>query len=54
MNDHEVNVGILGLGTVGTGVAKILLTQRELLKTRSELNFNLKSIAEINWNIDRI
>jgi homoserine dehydrogenase len=52
MKDHEVNVGILGLGTVGTGVAKILLTQRELLKTRSELNFNLKSIAEINWKID--
>lgn len=52
MKDHEVNVGILGLGTVGTGVAKILLTQRELLKTRSDLNFNLKSIAEINWNID--
>lgn len=49
MNDHEVNIGILGLGTVGTGVAKILLTQQELLKTRSTLTFRLKSIAEINW-----
>lgn len=53
MNDHEVNVGILGLGTVGAGVAKILLTQQELLKTRSSLTFKLKSIAEINWAVKR-
>ncbi len=53
MNDHEVNIGILGLGTVGTGVAKILLTQQELLKTRSSLTFKLKSIAETNWNVKR-
>lgn len=53
MNDHEVNIGILGLGTVGTGVAKILLTHQELLKTRSSLTFKLKSIADVNWNIER-
>lgn len=53
MNDHEVNIGILGLGTVGTGVAKILLTQQELLKTRSSLTFKLKSIADINWAVKR-
>lgn len=53
MNDHEVNIGILGLGTVGTGVAKILLTQQELLKTRTSLTFKLKSIADINWTVKR-
>lgn len=53
MNDHEVNIGILGLGTVGTGVAKILLTQQDLLKTRSALTLKLKAIADINWNIKR-
>ena len=53
MNDHEVNIGILGLGTVGTGVAKILLTQKALLKTRSSLTFKLKSIVDINWNVSR-
>lgn len=53
MNDHEVNIGILGLGTVGTGVAKILLTQQALLKTRSALNFRLKSIADVNWELER-
>src|SRR5690554_3194317 len=53
MNDHEVNIGILGLGTVGTGVAKILLTQQELLKTRTSLTFKLKSIADVNWTVKR-
>lgn len=50
MRDHQVNIGMLGLGTVGVGVARILLEQRELLKTRSALTFNLKAIARKNWN----
>ncbi len=53
MNDHEVNIGILGLGTVGTGVARILLTQQALLKTRSALTFKLKAIADVNWSTNR-
>jgi homoserine dehydrogenase len=53
MQDHHVNIGILGLGTVGTGVARILTEQQELLKTRSALNFNLKSIAELHWDKKR-
>lgn len=50
---NEVNVGILGLGTVGTGVARILLEQRELLKTRTEVTLNLKAISELNWDVER-
>lgn len=53
MKDHQVNVGIIGLGTVGTGVARILLTQRELLNTRTALHFNLKAISEIDWKKPR-
>ncbi|NMA67190.1 MAG: homoserine dehydrogenase [Clostridiaceae bacterium] len=53
MENRQVNIGIIGLGTVGTGVARILLEQKELLKTRSSLNFNLKAIADLNWNIER-
>jgi homoserine dehydrogenase len=53
MKDHEVNVGIIGLGTVGTGVARILLTQGELLHTRTTLHFNLKTISELDWNKQR-
>lgn len=54
MKDNQVNIGILGLGTVGTGVARILLEQKELLRTRSGLNFNLTAISELDWNRDRV
>ncbi|NLX63932.1 MAG: homoserine dehydrogenase [Clostridiaceae bacterium] len=53
MSCRQVNVGIIGLGTVGTGVARILLEQKELLKTRTSLDFNLKTIAELDWSKDR-
>ncbi len=53
MKNRQVNIGIIGLGTVGTGVARVLLEQKELLKTRSTLNFNLKTISELNWDKDR-
>lgn len=53
MENRQVNIGILGLGTVGTGVARILLEQKELLRTRSSLTYNLKSIADLNWSRDR-
>ena len=53
MENRQVNIGIIGLGTVGTGVARLLLEQKELLKTRSTLHFNLKTIVELDWNKDR-
>ncbi|HEX3046398.1 MAG TPA: homoserine dehydrogenase [Bacillota bacterium] len=53
MKDQQVNIGIIGLGTVGTGVARVLLEQRELLRTRTGILFNLKTISEINWDRDR-
>jgi homoserine dehydrogenase len=53
MKDHQVNIGILGLGTVGTGVARILLEQKKLLITRSALTFNLKAVSELDWNKER-
>ncbi len=51
--EKTVNIGILGFGTVGTGVARILLEQGELLTNRTGLKFNLKAIADINWDRDR-
>lgn len=53
MQDHHVNIGILGLGTVGTGVARVLTEQQALLKTRATLDFKLKAIAELNWDKER-
>ena len=53
MKNGQVNIGIIGLGTVGTGVARILIEQKELLKTRTTIDYNLKSIVELNWDIER-
>ena len=53
MREQQVHVGIIGLGTVGTGVARILLQQKELLKARSMVTFHLKIIVELDWQKDR-
>ena len=43
-----LNIAILGCGTVGGGVAKILTEQKELLSKRAGREINLKYIAELN------
>ena len=53
MKDNRINVGIIGLGTVGTGVARVLLEQHELLQTRAAIDFVLKTIVELDWSKDR-
>lgn len=53
MKKQQINIGILGLGTVGTGVARILLGQGEVLTTRSGLEFHLAAIADLDWNKQR-
>src|SRR5690554_5119957 len=50
---REINVGILGLGTVGTGVAKILLNEQALLTARTGMSFRLKSVADLDWDRER-
>lgn len=42
----QVNVGIIGFGTVGTGTVKILLNQRELIKKRTGIDLVLKKVAD--------
>lgn len=53
MNGNIVSIGILGMGTVGTGVARALLEQKELLTQRTGMVFKLKAVADINWNRER-
>ena len=43
-----LNIAILGCGTVGGGVARILTEQKELLAKRAGREINLKYIAELN------
>lgn len=48
-----INVGIIGFGTVGAGTARILLTNRDLLRDRTGIDINLKRIADIDIKRDR-
>lgn len=45
-----VNVAIVGYGTVGNGVAKILLENRQTLIQKSGQDINLKKVYTRNWN----
>jgi len=49
----EINIGLLGCGTVGTGVAKLLIENRDLLTARVGANLKLKWVADIDIETDR-
>lgn len=44
--NKKINVGLLGFGTVGSGTAKILLEQSELISSRCGGEINLKWICD--------
>ncbi len=48
-----INVGLVGFGTVGSGTAKILLTQKEVLKRRTGIDIRLKKICDKDITTDR-
>lgn len=43
-----INVGIIGFGTVGTGTAKILLENKDVISQRTGFDVNLKKIADLD------
>ena len=43
---NDVRIGLLGLGTVGAGVVKILQSQRAMLQERTGANLTLAAIAD--------
>ncbi|MBT8365885.1 MAG: homoserine dehydrogenase [Deltaproteobacteria bacterium] len=50
---RKINIGLLGCGTVGTGVAKLLLKNKQLLTDRVGADLNLKWVADIDTETDR-
>jgi len=44
----SINVGLIGFGTVGTGVADILLNKKELIRSRLGAELNLSAIADLD------
>jgi len=51
--DKSVNVGLVGFGTVGSGTAKILLENRDLLSRRAGCRVELKWICDKDLTTDR-
>jgi len=48
-----INIGILGYGVVGAGVARLLKLKKQLLESRIGAVLNLKTIADIDTTTDR-
>jgi homoserine dehydrogenase len=49
----EIKIGLLGCGTVGTGVAKLLLENSEIISERVGAVLTLKWVADIDTETDR-
>ncbi len=49
----EIKIGILGLGTVGTGIAKIIYDNAPLITSRLGATLTLKKAADIDLQTDR-
>ena len=49
----KIQVGILGCGTVGTGVAKLLMGKKDLIQSRVGTEIILKHVADIDLETDR-
>ena len=50
---QQINVGIIGFGTVGAGAAEILLNNRAIIGNRVGLDVVLKRIADLDLDTDR-
>jgi len=48
-----ISIGLLGCGTVGVGVAKLLLENRALIQSRLGADLHLKYVADIDTTTDR-
>ncbi|HHO47074.1 MAG TPA: homoserine dehydrogenase, partial [Desulfobacteraceae bacterium] len=43
----EIQVGLIGFGTVGSGLAEVLLNERKRLRQRTGLSIRLARVADI-------
>ena len=43
----EVNIGLVGIGTIGSGVVKILNKNADLIEKRTGVKINLKKVCDV-------
>ena len=44
---REINIGLVGMGTIGSGVVKILSKNKDLIEKRTGIRINLKKVCDI-------
>ncbi len=45
MSEHSIGIALIGCGVVGSGVVQILAEQRELLRARTGLSFDVRHVV---------
>ncbi|MFH0960657.1 MAG: homoserine dehydrogenase [Pseudomonadota bacterium] len=50
---EEIAIGLIGFGTIGSGVIKILQENQSILEARTGFRINLKRIADLDIDSDR-
>ncbi|MCF7974372.1 MAG: homoserine dehydrogenase [Phycisphaerae bacterium] len=53
MNDNVVHVGLVGFGTVGTGVAKLILEQGDAICSKTGFRLNLACVVDLDLETPR-
>ena len=48
MSNHEVNIALIGLGTIGTGVVRILMDNQDLIRRKTGLRLRLRHAVDID------
>lgn len=51
--ERSIGVGVLGLGTVGTGVVQGILQRGDLIRERTDLALELRGVADLDTERDR-
>ncbi|HAK47359.1 MAG TPA: homoserine dehydrogenase, partial [Spirochaeta sp.] len=50
MSTKKIGVAVIGCGIVGGATAKLLVNDKELLKTRTGMELELKYIVDVNFS----
>jgi homoserine dehydrogenase len=49
----RIKVGIVGCGVVGTGTARLLIENREIIRKKTGVDFELVKVADLDWERER-
>ncbi len=48
-----VRVGVVGCGVVGTGTVRLLIENKDIIRKKTGINFELSYVADLDWDRER-